>query len=78
MSNAKAISSPCINVCAVNGKTGICVGCGRFLKEIGAWSRMSETERRDIMSALPARIAAMGDMATAPEVAIAKIKSALS
>lgn len=78
MSSVKAISSPCINVCAVSGKTGICVGCGRSLKEIGAWSRMSEAERRDIMSALPARIASMGDMATAPEVAIAKIEAALS
>jgi len=78
MSNEKAISSPCINVCAVSGKTGICVGCGRSLKEIGGWSRMSEVERRDIMSALPARIAAMGEQATAPEVALAKIDAVLS
>lgn len=78
MSNAKAISSPCINVCAVSAKTGICVGCGRSLKEIGGWSRMSEAERRDIMAALPARIASLGELATAPEVALAKIDAALS
>lgn len=78
MISAKAISSPCINVCAVSGKTGICVGCGRTLKEIGGWSRMSEAERREIMAVLRERIEAMGDQATSPKEALAKIEAALA
>ncbi len=49
------IASPCIKVCAVDGMTGLCVGCGRTLKEIGAWSRYAPAEREAIMAALPAR-----------------------
>lgn len=49
------ISSPCIKVCMVSGQTGQCVGCGRTLKEIAAWGRLSEAERLAIMAALPAR-----------------------
>jgi predicted Fe-S protein YdhL (DUF1289 family) len=51
----RVISSPCINICAVNGRTNLCDGCGRTLKEIATWSRMSEEERLAIMDALPAR-----------------------
>ncbi|MFT6509367.1 MAG: putative Fe-S protein YdhL (DUF1289 family) [Parvibaculaceae bacterium] len=38
--------------------TNNCVGCGRTLKEIAGWSGYSDTERKDIMSALPARLEA--------------------
>lgn len=54
MSGAQ-ISSPCIKVCMVSGQTGHCVGCGRTLKEIAAWGKLSEAERLTIMAALPAR-----------------------
>ena len=50
------IESPCIRVCAVSGQTGMCLGCGRTLKEIGSWAQLSPTERRTIMDALPARL----------------------
>ncbi|MBL8544059.1 MAG: DUF1289 domain-containing protein, partial [Hyphomonadaceae bacterium] len=30
----RPISSPCIKVCAVDGSSGLCIGCGRTLKEI--------------------------------------------
>lgn len=54
------VSSPCIKVCAVSGKTGLCIGCGRTLQEIASWSGMDEDRRKAIMAELPAR------MATAP------------
>ena len=54
------IASPCIKVCAVSGQTGLCIGCGRTLNEIARWASLSESERREIMAALPDR------MATAP------------
>lgn len=52
------ISSPCIKVCAVSGRTGLCIGCGRTLAEIAAWGGLSEPERRAIMAELPTRLAA--------------------
>ena len=52
---AAPIASPCVQVCAVDGMTGLCVGCGRTLKEIGGWTRFSDAEREAIMLALPER-----------------------
>jgi hypothetical protein len=54
------ISSPCIKVCAVDGRTGLCMGCGRTLKEIAGWARLSEAERLDVMDGLAARMQAVG------------------
>lgn len=52
------VSSPCVKVCAVSGRTGLCVGCGRTLAEIARWGGMEEAERRAIMAELPGRLAA--------------------
>lgn len=52
------ISSPCIKVCAVSGQTGLCIGCGRTLKEIAAWGSLDEPRRQAITAELPARLAA--------------------
>ena len=51
------VSSPCIKVCAVEGRTGLCIGCGRTLKEIAAWGGLDEARRQEIMAELPARLA---------------------
>ncbi len=71
------VSSPCINICSVDGRSGLCTGCGRRLKEIAGWSAMSEPERRAIMNELPDRIMSLGPKAAAPMLAVARIKSAL-
>lgn len=55
--NASPISTPCIKVCAVEGQSGLCIGCGRTLREIAAWSSYDELQRRAIMAELPARLA---------------------
>jgi len=52
------ISTPCRQICAVDGRTGLCVGCGRTLKEIAAWGSLSEPERLAVMAQLPQRLAA--------------------
>jgi predicted Fe-S protein YdhL (DUF1289 family) len=49
--------SPCVRLCTFDPETGICVGCGRTLAEIGNWTRYSDEERREIMAVLPARLA---------------------
>lgn len=54
----KAVSSPCIKVCAVSGQSGLCIGCGRTLHEIAAWGSLDEARRQSIMAELPARLAA--------------------
>ena len=52
------ISTPCIKVCVIDGT--LCVGCGRTLDEIAQWGALSEPERRDVMTKLPWRLAALG------------------
>jgi predicted Fe-S protein YdhL (DUF1289 family) len=58
------IRSPCIRVCAVDGAKGLCVGCGRTLKEIARWTTFTDAEREAICEALPQRLAAA--LATPP------------
>lgn len=52
------ISTPCQKVCAVEGQSGLCIGCGRTLREIAAWASLDEPQRQAIMAELPARLAA--------------------
>ena len=51
----RPIVTPCVKVCAVDGLTGVCLGCRRTLPEIAGWSRLSDEERAAIMTALPQR-----------------------
>ena len=53
----QAIKSPCIKVCAVDASTGLCLGCGRSLKEIGGWVKMGPDARDLVIAELPERIA---------------------
>jgi predicted Fe-S protein YdhL (DUF1289 family) len=56
MSAPTSISTPCIKVCIVDGKNGLCVGCGRTLAEIAGWGGMDEERRRAVMADLPERL----------------------
>jgi len=58
--SAAPIETPCLKVCAVNGMTNQCIGCGRTLTEIGGWTRFTPAERRAIMDALPERLRRAG------------------
>jgi predicted Fe-S protein YdhL (DUF1289 family) len=49
------METPCIKVCVIDAKTGLCTGCGRSLVEIASWTTMTDGERRRIMRELPAR-----------------------
>jgi predicted Fe-S protein YdhL (DUF1289 family) len=48
-------ASPCVKICAVDGASGLCVGCLRTLGEIAAWGGLDPAERARIMAELPAR-----------------------
>ena len=49
------IDSPCVNICVIHPREGICAGCYRTLDEISQWTQMPAAERRAIMAALPER-----------------------
>ncbi len=51
----RAIATPCVMVCTVDGASGLCLGSFRTLPEIATWSRMSDQERAKIMGELDGR-----------------------
>lgn len=53
-----AIESPCTKVCIIHAAKGLCLGCGRSLSEIAAWSSLSGDDRTRLMADLPRRLAA--------------------
>jgi predicted Fe-S protein YdhL (DUF1289 family) len=52
---AGSVASPCISVCAIDPRTGLCEGCFRTLDEIAGWIAFSTDEKRAVLAALPAR-----------------------
>ena len=52
------VASPCINVCRMNPRTGLCDGCLRTLEEIAAWSALDDDARRAVWQRLDERRAA--------------------
>ena len=52
------IETPCVKICTLDARAGMCLGCGRSIDEIANWTAMSSAERVRIMGELPARLAA--------------------
>jgi uncharacterized protein len=64
------IESPCTKICALDPKSGLCLGCGRTLQEIERWGDLTASERARLISLLPARLAALGGVrAPSPDAA---------
>jgi predicted Fe-S protein YdhL (DUF1289 family) len=61
-----SIETPCIAVCMMDPKSGLCFGCGRTLPEIARWHRIDNAERLAIMATLSARKAEAGLPALSP------------
>lgn len=51
----RAIATPCVQVCVVDGPSGLCLGCFRTLPEIAGWSKLTEARRAEIMAELASR-----------------------
>ena len=49
------IASPCINVCSMDERTGLCAGCYRTLDEIAQWSAYTPAQKRAVHAQLRAR-----------------------
>ena len=58
------MESPCVKVCTYDPGTGLCLGCGRTLAEIAAWSALSDAERGAVMKQLPERLRRMSSPAS--------------
>jgi predicted Fe-S protein YdhL (DUF1289 family) len=49
------VRTPCIDICVLHRREGICIGCFRSGDEIARWSSMSDGERDALMAELPSR-----------------------
>ena len=49
------VPSPCIGLCQLDPKSGLCIGCLRTAEEIEAWGSASELLRRGILRTLAKR-----------------------
>jgi hypothetical protein len=52
------IDTPCVKICTLDARSGMCLGCGRTVDEIARWIEMSAAERARIIAELPWRLAA--------------------
>jgi hypothetical protein len=52
------IDTPCVKICTLDARSGLCLGCGRTVDEIARWIEMSEAERDRVIAELPWRFAA--------------------
>jgi len=47
-------ASPCVRVCTLDDEQ-FCLGCGRHIDEIVAWSSLSAVERQAVLDAIERR-----------------------
>lgn len=55
----RPVASPCVHICALDDDD-ICIGCQRSVAEITRWSRMDNTERRQVLVLCHERAKAKG------------------
>jgi len=60
------VPSPCINVCVMDERTGLCTGCQRTLDEIAAWSVLDDVDRRVVWTRIGLRRAALNAAIATP------------
>jgi len=51
------IQSPCIKICTLDARSGLCLGCGRTIGEIASWTSLSDAERARVTGELADRLA---------------------
>lgn len=49
------VPSPCVNVCALDARTGWCRGCFRTLDEIAEWIEMTPEDKLATLERVAAR-----------------------
>ncbi|MGH8530080.1 MAG: DUF1289 domain-containing protein [Nevskiales bacterium] len=63
MEAASEIPSPCTGVCRLDAAE-VCVGCGRTLAEIAAWSESDTAQKLDIRARAAQRVAQSASLLT--------------
>ena len=61
------MESPCVRKCTLN-EQDMCLGCGRELNEITAWTSYSEKQRAEIIKDCVQRIALFGTQTSLKEL----------
>ena len=51
----RRVESPCVGVCVIDERTGLCEGCLRTLEEVAAWGSSTPEQRRTILDAIAER-----------------------
>jgi predicted Fe-S protein YdhL (DUF1289 family) len=64
------IETPCVKICVLDPKSGLCRGCGRNVDEIARWGRFSSEERLKIMGELAGRLERLNSDATTPHATV--------
>lgn len=54
---AYGLPSPCMSVCQMDARTGLCQGCWRTLDEIAAWGMADEAYKRQVWAEIELRVA---------------------
>lgn len=49
------VPSPCIQVCRIDPRTGICVGCRRTMDEIAAWPTLDRAGKERVLREIAER-----------------------
>jgi uncharacterized protein len=62
------IETPCVKICTLDARMGLCLGCGRTIDEIARWTTMTASERAQVMLELPERLTACTSAKTSSEM----------
>ena len=54
---AENVPSPCLSVCRMAAKAGVCEGCLRTIDEIRLWSTASDGQKKAVWALIAQRIA---------------------
>jgi predicted Fe-S protein YdhL (DUF1289 family) len=65
-STAEKVPSPCLSVCRMDGRAGVCEGCLRTIDEIRLWSVKSDSEKRAVWALIAQRVVTASATCTAP------------
>jgi len=52
---SSGVASPCIDICRMDPRSGLCEGCLRTLDEIAAWGTLNDAGKRAIWQRLELR-----------------------
>ncbi|CAD6513599.1 hypothetical protein LMG27952_00746 [Paraburkholderia hiiakae] len=47
--------SPCINLCRMDERSGLCEGCLRTIDEIAGWSTLDDAQKRAVWDSIETR-----------------------